>query len=235
MTHDHPVPSPAAHGMSRYDTDPDALNWARTRVQHQIDRLAALEERATETGKTELAAGLSMARRSTEQLLLGGEGCVVGAFDERRPTMFGGAAPTPTAATTVDSDPAARLQAAATHLRTLIAAVPPAPWKPGGIGDYGWTVQMGDPASSTYESLDTQMDSEEGKALARFIAAMGPQVGEALAAWLDRAAHSHTATLTAAQHTWTSVTDPRAVAWVEKMTDTRALALADAILDGAGQ
>lgn len=86
---EHPVPDPAARNTARYDTDPDALAWARTRVQHQLDRLAEFEARATETGRTELAHGLSMARRSTEQLLLGGEGCVVGAFDERRPTMFG--------------------------------------------------------------------------------------------------------------------------------------------------
>lgn len=97
MDTQNPVPDPDAHGISRYDTDPDALAWARTRVQHQIDRLAAFEARAAETGKANLAHGLSMARRSTEQLLLGGEGCVVGAFDERRPVMFGGAAPAPAA------------------------------------------------------------------------------------------------------------------------------------------
>jgi hypothetical protein len=90
MDTQNPVPDPDAHGISRYDTDPDALAWARTRVQHQIDRLAAFEARAAETGKANLAHGLSMARRSTEQLLLGGEGCVVGAFDARRPVMFGG-------------------------------------------------------------------------------------------------------------------------------------------------
>lgn len=87
--HDHPVPDPAAHAQARYDTDPDALAWARTKVQHQLDRLAAFEQHATETGQTEKAAGLSAARRSTEQMLLGGSGCVVGAFDARRPRMFG--------------------------------------------------------------------------------------------------------------------------------------------------
>jgi hypothetical protein len=86
MTTSNPVPDQTA----RYDTDPDALAWARARVQHQLDRLAAFEEHATQSGKTDLAHGLSMARRSTAQLLLGGEGCVVGAFDARRPTMFGG-------------------------------------------------------------------------------------------------------------------------------------------------
>jgi hypothetical protein len=85
-TSSNPVPDQTA----RYDTDPDALAWARIRVQHQLDRLAGFEEHATQSGKTDLAHGLSMARRSTAQLLLSGEGGVVGAFDARRPAMFGG-------------------------------------------------------------------------------------------------------------------------------------------------
>jgi hypothetical protein len=111
------------------------------------------------------------------------------------------------------TDPAARLTAAATHLRALLAAVPPPPWALGGIGDYGWTVHMGNPASGPFESLDTRMDSDEGKALARFIAAMGPLVGEKIAALLDSAAF-----------------DARMVG-----ADPAAMALADAILAGGGQ
>jgi hypothetical protein len=86
MTPSNPVPDDTA----RYDTDPAALAWARTRVQHQLDRLARFEEQATQAGRHEQARGLAIARRSTQQLLLGGEGCVVGAFDARRPAMFGG-------------------------------------------------------------------------------------------------------------------------------------------------
>jgi hypothetical protein len=55
-------------------------------------------------------------------------------------------------------------------------------------------------------------------------------LGEALAVWLERAAHAHEATLTAAGQTWASVMDPRAVAFVEHLTDTAALAVADALL-----
>lgn len=104
----HPAPQPAA----RYDTDPAALAWARARVRHQLDRLAAFEEHATQTGRTDQARGLRVARRSTEQLLLGGRGCVVGAFDERRPTMFGGPS-------SVEEQPG---QAPAPSLRDRIAA-----------------------------------------------------------------------------------------------------------------
>lgn len=70
---------------SPYDTDPAAIAWARAKVQHQLDRLAKFEEQATARGRTETARGLAIARRSTEQMLLGGQGCVIGAFDERRP------------------------------------------------------------------------------------------------------------------------------------------------------
>jgi hypothetical protein len=70
---------------SRYDTDPDALAWARAKVQHHIERLVEFERQADTKGDIDKARGLAIARRSTEQLLIGGEGCVIGAFDARRP------------------------------------------------------------------------------------------------------------------------------------------------------
>lgn len=96
-TADEPLPARNAGHTARYDIDPHALAWARAKIQHQLDRLAKFEKRASQIGGTELAAGLSMARRSTAELLLGGHGCVVGAFDERRPVMFGGASAEPPA------------------------------------------------------------------------------------------------------------------------------------------
>lgn len=70
---------------SRFDTDPEALAWARAKIQHHIERLAKFEQQATESGQPAKARGLAIARRSTEQLLIGGQGCVIGAFDERLP------------------------------------------------------------------------------------------------------------------------------------------------------
>jgi NTP pyrophosphatase (non-canonical NTP hydrolase) len=99
MTQQNPVPSPTVRDMSRYDTDPDALAWARAKVQHYIDRLARFEEHATDSNSSNKARGLRVARRSAEQTLIGGEGCVIGAFDERRPVMPGGAAPAEQATT----------------------------------------------------------------------------------------------------------------------------------------
>lgn len=80
--------------------------------------------------------------------------------------------------------PADEIRAAAEKLRARAAAVPPPPWSLGGIGDYGWTVRMGNPAGGRYEVIDTRMDSDEGRALAQFIATMHPGVSLALATWL---------------------------------------------------
>lgn len=87
--------------------------------------------------------------------------------------------------------PADELRAAATRLRELAVAVPAPPWKPGGIGDYGWTIHIGDTTSRDWTSIDTRMDDEQGRALARFIAAMHPGIGAALADWLDTVADLH--------------------------------------------
>lgn len=71
---------------SRYDTDPEALAWARAKVQHYIDRLAKFEEQAAGNHRTDQARGLAVARRSAEQTLIGVDGsCTIGAFDERLP------------------------------------------------------------------------------------------------------------------------------------------------------
>lgn len=70
---------------SPYDTDPEALAWARAKVQHYIDRLAKFEKQATESNSSNKARGLRVARRSAEQTLIGGEGCTIAAFDERLP------------------------------------------------------------------------------------------------------------------------------------------------------
>lgn len=136
--------------------------------------------------------------------------------------------------------PDTRLRAAATHLRTLTAAVPPPPWTPGGIGDYGWTVHMGNPASGPHEAIDTRMDSEEGRALTRFIATMGPAVAEAIVAVLEQAAARISSYQTAAARIW-DLNDDKQMADAEEWLGQRvkrigpALALADAILAGGEQ
>ena len=90
---------------------------------------------------------------------------------------------------TEQTTPADELRAAADKLRTLAAAVPPQPWTDDGIGDYGFTVAMGQfGLNSNGFVLDTRDDSEQGRSLAAYIAVMHPGVGAALAELLDTAA-----------------------------------------------
>lgn len=74
--------------FSRYDTDPEALAWARTKVQAEIDRFANFEQQCRERGDDVKANFWLQAQWSMRASLLGrGEGCVVGAFDERLPQL----------------------------------------------------------------------------------------------------------------------------------------------------
>ena len=71
--------------FSRFDRDPEALAWARAKVQAYIDRLADFEEqaRAKKDPATEMGCGIS--RLLAERHFLGDGGCVIGVFDERMP------------------------------------------------------------------------------------------------------------------------------------------------------
>lgn len=70
--------------FSRFDRDPEALAWARTKVQAYIDQLAEWEEQAKEREAGAKATGIAVSRLLAQRRLLGG-GCVIGAFDERMP------------------------------------------------------------------------------------------------------------------------------------------------------
>jgi hypothetical protein len=69
----------------RFDRDPEALAWARAKVQHALDRLANFEKQAAAEGSHDQATGLNLAQLSLRRTLIGGQGCVIGAFDERLP------------------------------------------------------------------------------------------------------------------------------------------------------
>lgn len=69
---------------SKYDYDLEALAWARTKVQAYIDQLARWEQEAKDRDATAKTLGLGAARVLAQRHFLGG-GCVIGAFDERRP------------------------------------------------------------------------------------------------------------------------------------------------------
>ncbi len=70
-----------------YDRDPAALAWAREKVQREINRFRMFEEAAKERGERERA---SLWRKFAAFLVMefiGGEGCNIAAFDERRPLL----------------------------------------------------------------------------------------------------------------------------------------------------
>lgn len=69
---------------SRYDYDPEALAWARAKVQSYIDQLARWEQEAKEREAAAKALGLGAARVLAQRHFLGG-GCTIGGFDERLP------------------------------------------------------------------------------------------------------------------------------------------------------
>lgn len=72
---------------SPYDTDPNALAWARAKVQDYIDHLADFERQAKEKRDPATATGCAVSRLLAQRHFLGDGGCVIGAFDERRPGL----------------------------------------------------------------------------------------------------------------------------------------------------
>lgn len=79
------MPEPA--DLSRFDTDPDAVEWARRKIRRYVDRAAGFERHCRETGNTEGETRWRTVRQFMDQNLLGGKSCVIAAFDERLPDM----------------------------------------------------------------------------------------------------------------------------------------------------
>lgn len=71
--------------MSDYSRDPEALAWAREKVAKQIDFIGEMADHLTEKGEADRADGYRQAAERMRSMLIGGSGCVVGAFDERLP------------------------------------------------------------------------------------------------------------------------------------------------------
>lgn len=83
---------------SKYDTDPEALAWARAKVEEFMDRLAQFEKQAKADYNTITEYGCGVARALAQRHFLGDGGCTIGAFDERLPDFVksvDGAIPAP--------------------------------------------------------------------------------------------------------------------------------------------
>lgn len=70
--------------MGRFDTDPEALEWARNHVQSKIDRLEGWAAKDLEAGNVEHAEQWRRMARHMRRELIGGSGCVIARFDERK-------------------------------------------------------------------------------------------------------------------------------------------------------
>jgi hypothetical protein len=69
----------------KYDTDPEALAWARERVQGLIDKMRRFEEQAKHAvpDAPDRARQWRVFGNLLESDFIGGSGCVIAAFDER--------------------------------------------------------------------------------------------------------------------------------------------------------
>lgn len=85
--------------FSKYDSDPEALEWARGKVQHVIDKMERFERQAAERGDSDPRQWRKIANILRMELV-GGKGCVIAPFDWRLPDFVAAltdasAAPTP--------------------------------------------------------------------------------------------------------------------------------------------
>ena len=71
----------------RFDTDPEALAWARAAVQRRIDHYRGFEAQARDSGGDEQASRWRRVANLLHMDFVGGTGCVIAAFDERRPDL----------------------------------------------------------------------------------------------------------------------------------------------------
>ena len=73
--------------LSRFDRDPEALAWARSKVQAYVDRLADFEKQAGEKRDPLTANGCAVSRLLAQRHFFGDGKCTIGVFDERMPQM----------------------------------------------------------------------------------------------------------------------------------------------------
>jgi hypothetical protein len=72
---------------ARFDRDPDALAWARAKVQATVRRYQAFADRASASGDTEIAAQWRHAAGMMQRDLVGGHR-EIAEFDERLPQLL---------------------------------------------------------------------------------------------------------------------------------------------------
>lgn len=72
---------------SRFDHDPEALAWARTKVQAEIDRCRKFADQADAAHNTEQFELWRRQGNWLERTFIGDGSCVIARFDERLPAL----------------------------------------------------------------------------------------------------------------------------------------------------
>lgn len=72
----------------RFDRDSEALAWARGRVEYHRDRYARFERESLAKGNVDNAVSWARMKNMLDRDLIGGTGCTIAAFDERRPAIL---------------------------------------------------------------------------------------------------------------------------------------------------
>lgn len=75
---------------SKFDLDPEALAWARAKVERFIKKMRDFEEQASRADPPapDRERQWRVFANIAESHFIGGEGCVIAAFDERLPTIL---------------------------------------------------------------------------------------------------------------------------------------------------
>lgn len=71
----------------RYDRDPGAVAWARAKVQQEVDKLRDWQAKDAAAGEKERSDRWRRHVNHLKRTFIGGDGCVIAAFDERLPKL----------------------------------------------------------------------------------------------------------------------------------------------------
>jgi hypothetical protein len=73
--------------VTDFDRDPEALAWARGKVERALGSLTDLAGQAERQGDHDKAVGMQLAVWKLRKSLLGDGGCTVGSLDARLPEL----------------------------------------------------------------------------------------------------------------------------------------------------
>ena len=81
-------PAPDMNALiEKFGRDPEALAWARGLVQRRVDKYRKFSTEARDRGNEELAGQWRKFANLLQMEFIGGSGCSIAPFDERRPQL----------------------------------------------------------------------------------------------------------------------------------------------------